>query len=769
MECSVFSRGFFALVIAVAASAIGAGPSTVAVYADTALAPASWATHTWHYPVIKRPLSAEEIRIAGEMHASPVVRLAGGEYEMAVMGVHSSDSGVGDADELVVDVRELPRGYHVAVYYLPPFTVERKTRWFDPASVRGEWFDPVVPLLAAPPPAGPTPIDGILRYDISFVPAVTAGKSVYFLFEIRAPRGGSRRAGLVRVHVTSRSNGGESTGAFPSLRVEPFGFDLPEEHTLPLLAGIVPEDVFDLHRTYGLLPEEEGELWLRYLTLLRTHRIVPYDPSPEKEFTWESFESVSLPLYRGELTPDGVPAPAIRFPRNRQPDGSSERRDLYRDVAGRLRSEGLMERAFYYVDDEPLMGDYTRLIADAREIAETVPELRRLVTESYNPQLAGLIDIWCPDIAMLNQPVPFFPVFGKGSGLQPDFQMNPDAGVYRAEMDAGKELWLYTCTSAQYADLPNLFIDAPAAASRIIPWVVHRFDATGMVYFRVTQAYKDGNDPWKNQYYFNANGDGTLVYPAVPDFPWSPGHGAVASLRMKLLRDGLEDYEYMSRTGARASGYSSGPVRSTTAWEHDLTNLAAARDALGEEVATAAQGTPHREVESFNQVSQPSLAVDYWYVPAFAAPGKESGSFGVPSYRHLLASTLDAGRRQATVATRGRWQAYLQVGPVLGLSGDSYSYGGYSAVGWTVSPETSRRLNRTWLIPYVGIEGGVITGNDGSRTSTGFAGSVLVGVHIWSSPRTSLTLGGAWTHTTTDAVPVALRGTLSFDFVFDGR
>ena len=98
---------------------------------------------------------------------------------------------------------------------------------------------------------------------------------------------------------------------------------------------------------------------------------------------------------------------------------------------------------------------------------------------------------------------------------------------------------------------------------------------------------------------------------------------------------------------------------------------------------------------------------------------------------------------------------------------DSFNYGGYSAVGWTVSPETSRRLNRNWLIPYVGIEGGVISGNDGSRTVTGFAGSVLAGLHIWSTPGSSLSLGGAWTHTTTDVTPVAFRGNLSFEFVLD--
>jgi hypothetical protein len=94
-------------------------------------------------------------------------------------------------------------------------------------------------------------------------------------------------------------------------------------------------------------------------------------------------------------------------------------------------------------------------------------------------------------------------------------------------------------------------------------------------------------------------------------------------------------------------------------------------------------------------------------------------------------------------------------------------YGGYSAVGWTVSLETAGRLERNWLIPYVGVEAGVVTGSYDSKPFTGFAGSVVGGVHLWTSERASLSVGGAWTHSTTSIVPVAFRGTCAFDFVID--
>ncbi len=729
---------------------------------------------TWHYPVMKRPVPSQEP--AGGVSAIPVVRLAGGEYEMAVMAVHhDGGSAPVEPNNIVLDISGLPMGYEVALHYLPPFEVERKSRWFDSVAVTGTWFDPVVPL-AASPAAG----IGAVAHDISFLPPLEAGQSAYFLLELRAPRGAGRRGGTVRAQVIFSRDGVEYTDSFPPLRVVPFDFDLPETHSLPLLAGIVPDDVFELHRRRGVSPEAELPLWLDYLALLREHRIVPYDPAPAKEFSWDHFETISIPLYRGDLTSDGVPAPAIRFPENPFPGGTAERVDFYRAVAARFREEGLLERTFYYVYDEPLLDMYTELIADAEELGEEAPEVRRLVTESYNAPLSGLVDIWCPDIAMLDQPVPFFPLFGKGAGLHPDFQVNPRPVVYARERAQGREMWLYTCTSAQYADLPNLFIDAPPAAARIIPWLIHRYDGTGMVYYRVSQAYKDENDPWSNQYFFAANGDGTLVYPGYPGIHGLTEHRAVASLRMKLLRDGLEDYEYLVLAeGAGGDGVEPGGglVTSTTRWNHRLDEIVAARDRLAEviedagEIAPAAPATPVAEegdkIQTFHQVSQPAVVADYWYIPEFAAPTGRGVTLLAPAYRHNLASVLDTGRRSATAATRGRWEAYLQIAPVIGVPADPVIIGGYSAVGWTVSPETARRLERSVFIPYIGLEGGIISLVTTSGVETGYAGSILGGIHLWSNPQSSLALGGAWMHTTTDSVPLAFRTTLSLSVVLD--
>ena len=44
---------------------------------------------------------------------------------------------------------------------------------------------------------------------------------------------------------------------------------------------------------------------------------------------------------------------------------------------------------------------------------------------------------------------------------------------------------------------------------------------------------------------FGGNGDGTLFYPGRPDVIGGRTHIPIESIRLKLIREGLEDYEYL--------------------------------------------------------------------------------------------------------------------------------------------------------------------------------------------------------------------------------
>src|SRR5207248_8113982 len=88
---------------------------------------------------------------------------------------------------------------------------------------------------------------------------------------------------------------------------------------------------------------------------------------------------------------------------------------------------------------------------------------------------------------------------------------------------------------------------------------------------------------------FGGNGDGTLLYPGrartlggTRDFP-------VESMRLALIREGLEDYEYL-RLYAKVAGEKEAEALAATIagktyqWEHDPARLYAARHKMAEAI-----------------------------------------------------------------------------------------------------------------------------------------------------------------------------------------
>jgi hypothetical protein len=66
----------------------------------------------------------------------------------------------------------------------------------------------------------------------------------------------------------------------------------------------------------------------------------------------------------------------------------------------------------------------------------------------------------------------------------------------------------------------------------------------GELYFDTVFAY-NRKDPWLDVYEFSGNGDGTFFYPGIPSRIGGETHIPIESLRLKYLRDGLEDFEYL--------------------------------------------------------------------------------------------------------------------------------------------------------------------------------------------------------------------------------
>jgi hypothetical protein len=202
----------------------------------------------------------------------------------------------------------------------------------------------------------------------------------------------------------------------------------------------------------------------------------------------------------------------------------------------------------YTCDEPPYQGcDWPEIAVRARAAKAADPEFRTLVTTSIQEANAHAgaqyIDLLVPIVNFMD---------GKSG--------TPYAGNQRSKYDAFlasgplKELWLYQAcdshgcggTSSYSTGWPSYMIDTWGVRNRAMQWLVFRYQATGELYWDTTYAYTLG-DPWVSQWAFTGHGDGTLFYPGTPAKIGGTTHIPVASIRLKLLREGMEDYEYLKR------------------------------------------------------------------------------------------------------------------------------------------------------------------------------------------------------------------------------
>lgn len=100
------------------------------------------------------------------------------------------------------------------------------------------------------------------------------------------------------------------------------------------------------------------------------------------------------------------------------------------------------------------------------------------------------------------------------------------------------------CGGGGMNDWPNLMIDATGVQNRAEPWLHFIYGLEGMLYYEIAQELPTAWDPG-GQWAYTGNGDGTLVYPGTPAYVGGSTHIPVASYRLKMLREGMEDYEYL--------------------------------------------------------------------------------------------------------------------------------------------------------------------------------------------------------------------------------
>ncbi len=404
----------------------------------------------------------------------------------------------------------------------------------------------------------PSALDGATgRWPDALVPDVDeiAGeKRNAFPFDVAA---GESRAIWVEIYVPKDARPGDYTGTITVTSAEGeakipvqlvvWDFELPSTSSLRTTFGLSYGGIRSAHHTDG---DAESALRARYATMGLDHRISLGGLADDgRNSDLGNLDRFYGPLLDGKA---GTTLPGARLTTMKYV-GDRNSVDEHRAWARHFRDKGWFGQLFDYTCDEPpLTCRWDEIPTRAKAAHDADPDFKTLVTtQVWDAQDNGAlssIDVLVPVVNWTwDKP---------GSAV---------AGDQRARYDDflkghGKELWLYqSCMShgcggtvnmgnpsdgdRYFTGWPSYVIDASAVRNRAMEWITFAERATGELYWETTMAY--GHDAWSNQWDFSGNGDGTLFYPGTPSRIGGQTDIPVASIRLKMIREGMEDYEYL--------------------------------------------------------------------------------------------------------------------------------------------------------------------------------------------------------------------------------
>lgn len=301
--------------------------------------------------------------------------------------------------------------------------------------------------------------------------------------------------------------------------------------------------------------ERFKQIEMRYCRAMAEHRINPPIPSyllpevngdgslnivPQRHKALKEFiaglhvTDFEIPRSRFARLPSSTLRPDYK---TISPANKEKAQRYYRDFYKYLKDNGWEKQAYVYMLDEPnLRGNYEQVLVLGRLVHEAVPQLKCLVVEQTYlqdpswPDIDPAVDIWCPLWSFI------------------------DRESISNKIAHGDEVWSYTALvqrspryHPQYEKVRNLdppywHIDRPLTVYRIPTWINYQYDITGLLYWSTVTTVIE---PWSNPAFAHPrhyNGGGFLFYPGLP----CGIDGPVAGMRVKNLRDGMEDYEYLA-------------------------------------------------------------------------------------------------------------------------------------------------------------------------------------------------------------------------------
>lgn len=445
----------------------------------------------------------------------------------------------------------------VRLYREHYITITNPSHHGDGGAKAGVYPDALIPFVN---PFTGAPIRGGQYPSAPF--DVAAGQNQPVYAEVYVPDG--TPAGVYSGVVTVSRDGGVTLAQVP-MTLTVWGFSLPKKPTLRSSFHAYDSDhALGPAAYYGYANGSREHLSMAVAMdeAMIAHRIIPESPINT------SFQVNS----QGHLVQDSVVAPKVDallarpeysdFSVNlglHSPFADPLSRDRARtltylnDVYQWLSSRGYLEKTWFRTTDEPsAVSDFQTAANFADLIHQGNSNFAVGITTAFDTPYLATYLVGHLNILMMHNT--FY-----------------DPAFVAARQAAGDRVWSYTAVVQNTANpTPYWQIEFPLLNYRIMPWINYRYGLEGLLYWTTdkwNEVLARGGSMWTDPCSLNDsgtcfNGDGNLFYPGkevnyvVPANAYGSStpaavFGPIASLRVKALRDGMEDYELLALAAKR--------------------------------------------------------------------------------------------------------------------------------------------------------------------------------------------------------------------------
>jgi glycosyl hydrolase family 123 len=428
-----------------------------------------------------------------------------------------------------------------------------RERYYDPTISSANWSD-THSMLGTLPDALIPQVDELYNECRAFTFNVASGNNGVIWVDIYVPP--TQLAGSYTGNITVTSDQGTAT---VPVMLEVWDFALPATATLHSTFGMSGVAMRTQHAVGAICDPSIARLHRLYGAVGLDHRITLNVLDDECNNTASYIASTYAPLFDGTLTtaPELTRLAGARTTSIQYLQGLTDSAALASWASTMHAHTGWFQQLFQYTADEPGGAGFSN-IAPAAIAAHTAdPSFRTLVTTDLDEAYAAGVN-YNRDINRFVEIIDHLE--GTAGNERYEYTDYPQgSGASWEASNPINELWTYqSCDSHGCGNFagpdrwPSYMIDARPMRNRALEWFSFKNKVKGELYFDVNFAWNGGE--WTNQFYFSGHGDGTLLYPGTPtavsggstEAIGGTHHIPISSIRFQLIREGMEDYEYMA-------------------------------------------------------------------------------------------------------------------------------------------------------------------------------------------------------------------------------